>query len=403
MSRSIFRPPEQRTPLGSPFTWGIGQADFSATSFVPAPGDVTSQASPTAASVQKIAVAACVSLAATIAEILPVDIYRGEGQERQQVRMPAWLADLSGDGQELPDWIRQAVYSGMLRGNLFGQVLERDARTGQPRQLVLAHPDVMSVRPAQGGGWSWTVAGQPISEAQIWHRRLNAVPGQKLGVSPIAQHALTIGVALSAENFGARWFADGAHPSALLSTTANLSEDSARTAKKRFIEALRGRREPVVLGQGWTYQQIQIAANESQFLETQKYTDAQCCRIFGPAFAEVLGYETGGSMTYSNREQRTLDMLTYAADPWLVRVERWLTSLLPAPQYAKFNRAALLKTDLLTRFKAYNIGIASKFMLADEVRDFEDWQPLTDAQKAELAALTVPKPAVPFDQTGAKD
>ncbi len=108
-------------------------------------------------------------------------------------------------------------------------------------------------------------------------------------------------------------------------------------------------------------------------------------------------------MTYSNREQRTLDMLTYAADPWLVRVERWLSSLLPQPQYVKFNRAALLRTDLLSRFKAYNIGIASKFLLPNEARDFEDWQPLTDEQKAELAAAAAPAPAVPFDQTGAKD
>jgi len=390
---------ERRATLGGPFTFGIGQADFSATSWVPAPAD-TSQASPTSTSTQKVAVGSCVSLAGTVAEMLPLDVFRGTGANRVPVAMPSWLADLSGDGQGLHDWVRQAIYSGMLRGNLFGQVLARDSGTGQARQIALAHPDSVSVR-WEDGDWWWAICGRTVPDSEVWHRRVFAAPGSKMGLSPIAQHALTIGVGLAAENFGARWFADGAHPSALLSTEQNLSEDSAQTAKKRFMRALQGRREPLVLGQGWTYQAIQVAPNESQFLETQKYTDAQCCRIFGPAFAEVLGYETGGTMTYSNREQRTLDFLTFAADPWLVRVERWLSDLLPRGQYVKFNRAALLRTDLLTRFKAYNVGIASKFMVPSEARDFEDWMPFTEAQKAEIPE--VPTPAVPFDQTGAKD
>jgi HK97 family phage portal protein len=142
------------------------------------------------------------------------------------------------------------------------------------------------------------------------------------------------------------------------------------------MAAIHGRREPAVLGGGWKYQQIQISPNESQFLETNNYTAAECCRIFGPGFAEIFGYETGGSLTYSNIEQRSLDLLTYAVNPWLVRIERSLSALLPAPAQVKFNRAALVRTDLLTRYKAHVLALQNQFKTVDEVRDDEDMAPV---------------------------
>jgi hypothetical protein len=55
-----------------------------------------------------------------------------------------------------------------------------------------------------------------------------------------------------------------------------------------------------------------VPEEESQFLATQGYTEAQCARIFGPGFAEVLGYESGGSMTYANVESRASHLLVYS-------------------------------------------------------------------------------------------
>ena len=211
-----------------------------------------------------------------------------------------------------------------------------------------------------------------IDTSSVWHKRVNSVPGEIMGLSPIGMHALTIGTGIAAARFGRQWFEDGAHPSALLTSDQALGPAAARTAKQRFVDALRGTREPVVLGHGWKFQAIQIAPNESQFLETNNYTGAECCRIFGPALAEVFGYETGGGLTYANIEQRSLDLLTFAADPWLVRLERWLSALLPAAQYVKFNRDALVKTDLLTRFQAHQLALQNRFKTVNDVRADED-------------------------------
>lgn len=364
---SIFRAPERRNwtfeppiPPNSGFSNGFNRVDLTHAE----------------SALQKIAVWACVNLVRTIAETLPLDIYEGVGKDRKSVPMPKTLLNLGGDSYGLADWCSQAVYSGMLRGNVVGLVADRQSVSGAAGTIVLQHPDVVSVRrDGDTGKPEWRVEGKIVDPQTIWHKRVNSVPGMILGLSPIATHALTIGTGIAAMRFGSQWFEDGAHPSGLLTTEKNLQQGGADTAKQRFIAALRGKREPLVLGNGWKYQQIQIAPAESQFLETGKYTGAECCRIFGPALAEVLGYDTGGALTYHNIEQRSLDLLTYAADPWLVRVERWLNELLPGPQYAKFNRAALIKTDLLAKYQAYEVALRNRWVSANEVRDLEDLKP----------------------------
>lgn len=396
---------QQRSVLGSAsFGWGPGRADFSASSIVPPPGDGAQHfdLGKTETSLQKVAVWACVNLTTTATEVLPLDVLRGTGRDKTIISTPAWLADLGGDGYGLADWAHQAVYSLMLRGNLFGSVMERDRASGQPRVMPLLHPDdVRADRDPETGRMVWSARGETVTD--MYHRRVNSVPGYKLGLSPIASHVLTVGTGLEVMKFGFDWFRDGAHPSSLLTTDDTLNEDKAKKAKSRWMAAMRRRREPAVLGRGWKYQQVQVAPNESQFLETHEYTSAECCRIFGPGYAETLGYKTGGSLTYSTREDRALDMLVYALDPWFVRIERMLSALLPQPQYVKLNRAALLRTDLLARFKAHNIAIASRFRVPSEVRDDEDWPPFTPAQEEEMSKLAPAAVApVAFDQAGNK-
>lgn len=342
----------------------------------------------TEASLQKIAVWACVNLTATIAEIMPLDVFTGIGRNRKPVAMPSWMSDLDGSGHGLSDWLYQYVYSAMLRGNDFGIVLARDPQRGTPTQIVLQHPDDVRTQPGPvlTGKRKWYVSGQEVDSANFWHRRVHPVPGRLMGLSPIELHALTIGLGISSLQFGAQWFRDGAHPSGILSNDEldMKNKSQADTAKQRFLAAVRGTREPVVLGKGWKFAAIQVAPNESQFLETNNYTSAECCNIFGPGFAQVFGYSTGqksSAMTYQNIEQRSLDLLTYAVDPWLTRIEKTLSALLPAPRYVKFNRAALVKSDLLSRYKAYEIALRNAWKTVNEVRDDEDMQPVPWGEK----------------------
>ncbi|MFE9098497.1 phage portal protein [Streptomyces sp. NPDC007264] len=332
----------------------------------------------TEASLQKVAVWSAVDLIASLVATLPVDVYEGTGSSRREVAPPRILEDPSGEGYGLGDWVYQYMMSLLLRGNTYGKTAERD-RLGNPTQIVLYHPDeVQGWRDLKTGQPTWRVCGEILEAADagdMWHQRAYTVPGRLLGLSPVQHHATTIGLGIAAARFGRQWFEDGAHPSGLLTNEQALKPEQARTAKERFMAALRGTREPVVLGQGWKFQAIQVAPEESQFLETQKYTAAECARIYGPGVPEILGYETGGSMTYANVEQRSLDLLTYSLDRWLVRTERMFSSLLPPAQFVKINRGALARTDLLTRFKAHALSLQNRWAVPNEVRDLEDMPP----------------------------
>lgn len=407
---SLFRARESRDAFPYPFIPTPGEAGL---------GQSIRRVDLTRAqsSLQKGAVFAAVNLLASMVQTIELQTFTGDtGATRKPVKAPRWFNDLGGEGYGTPDWLYTAVLSAALRGNAIGLIGDRDPRTGQPSMIDLQHPDDVHIR-EEGGRRTWYIKGKETPSDLIWHWRRYPFAGQTMGLSPIALHATTIGLGLSAQNFGAQWFMDGAHPSAVLTNerVSNIDKAQADTVKARFMNAVRGTREPVVLGGGWKYTQVQIAPAESQFLETQKYTEAACARIYGPGMPEVLGYDTGGSMTYANIEQRSIDLLQFTFDPWLVAVERFMSALLPQPWYARFNRKQILQTDVMTRFQAHRLGLITGALTVNEVRDEEylpavEWGdtpylpafgPAPAAKEIEaLAAKENPVPTEPTPQKG---
>ena len=323
---------------------------------------------------QSVAIGATVDLICSLGSELPFGVYRGEGKERVSVKTPPHLLDVAGDGRGTEDFIYQVLRSWLMRGNLYGDVLQRHPRNDYVMQVAPYFPDDVRVT-ERDGRIVWTVKGKEITDlSRFMHRRVAPWPGHLLGPSPIASHAATIGVSLAATRFGGQWFTDGAHPTALLTTSADLTEEKALTAKDRFLAVFRGRREPLVLGNGWDYKPLQMNPEESQFLETQGYSEAQCARIFGPGFAEILGYESGGNLTYANIESRATHLLVFGMNRWLRRIDRLLTEFLPKPQYVRINRSAMLESTTLSRYQAH--ALALQWKTINEVRNDEDMPPV---------------------------
>ena len=333
---------------------------------------------------QVVAYAAAVNLLATVVASLPLEVFTGRGREQRPAPAPAWLDDPAGERYGLEDWLKQWMLSAAYTGNTVLEISQRDGN-GLPR--VLSIVDFHKVRvESREGQRTWYVGSKAIDRDNIVHYRRWPQPGKLWGQSPIERHAATFGVALSSERFGYQWFAEGAHPSQVLTTDQPIDSDTAAAIKARMLDSLTGSRGPAVLGSGLKLEQFQVAPEESQFLQTQEFTAAQVCRILGPGIAEILGYSTGDSMTYKNREQLALDLLSYAIDPWLVDLERQLSRLLNTPgiptmagRWVRFNRNALLRTDLLTRYQAHRIALGpmEPWQTVNEVRDTEDEQPVS--------------------------
>lgn len=319
-------------------------------------------------SLQSIAYRSAVDLMASLVSELQWDVYSGQGTERKKRTKPPYLEDPSGDGHGVEDWTYMYVQSQLMRGNTYGRILDAGP-TGMLRQVDLWHPDKVNVR-LEDGTPVWTVGGTIVDRNKVFHRRAYPVAGNLLGLSPVSAHADSLGLSIAATRFGKSWFQDGGHPGGILTNSESDMSDPtvSRTAKDRFMAALFGTREPVVLGRGWKYEQIQVAPEESQFLQTQAYSAADCARIVGAGVAEVLGYDTGTSMTYSNAVDRDLALLKYAAERWLKRVERVYNAFLPKPQYTKFDRDAFLDTNVMQRWLVNQKKLSTGAYTINEIR-----------------------------------
>jgi HK97 family phage portal protein len=349
--------------------------------------------SPQAAS-QSVAVRSSVDLICSIMSELPVHCYSGYGGERREIPTPWNIQDPAGDGYGLADWIYQAGASWLYRGNLYGTETAWQ-RSGMPAQIVLHHPDDVALVNVDGP--TWMLNGRPVTDpATFVHVRANPIPGRPLGMSPIEEHAVTLGTTLAAARFGSQFLQEGTHPHALLvNTESTIDSEQARIVLDRWRAMKSGTREPAVLGKGWEFKPLTITPNESQFLETMRFTEAQCARIFGAGIAEILGYETGGSMTYANVVDRRADALALSIDRWINRVERLLSGLLPKPQNVEIDRDALLRSATLQRYQAHNIALASGFRTINEVRADESYPPVAWGDEPMAIAPTQPTGGTP--------
>ena len=348
---------------------------------------------------QSTAVYAAVDLIASVVSELPLDVFRESGDTPVKLRTPGYMEDPDGSGQGKEDWTYRAVYCWLLRGNVYGDILTRSNAGGFLQQVDLFHPDAVSGSLNEDGTVNWLHNGRTVPVQEMFHRRVNPVPGYVQGLSPIQMQASTIGLSLTAARFGLQWFQDGAHPTALLiNSESTIDEGQARGVKDRFLATLRGRREPLVMGKGWDYKPIQITAEESQFLATQGFSQAECARIFGAGIAEILGYQTGGSMTYANIQDRELTLLKYAIGRWIRRMERIWFQFLPRPQYARYNRDALLETNTMQRYLAHASALSAQWKTVNEVRGKEELAPVAWGDKP-----TSPPAAVPVDDPAAQD
>ena len=110
-------------------------------------------------------------------------------------------------------------------------------------------------------------------------------------------------------------------------------------------------------------------------METQRFGLQQVARYFGVP-PEMIGSDSGNPKTYASLEMRNQDFLTFGVGPKMARLETALNGLLPRGQFCKLNAAALLRTDLKSRYESYAIGLERGFLTLAEVRALEDREPL---------------------------
>jgi HK97 family phage portal protein len=332
---------------------------------------------------QHSAVWACVNLIASSISTLPLYAYR-RGERDPLPDLPPILRQPSAT-MNRHDFLYAALQSLLLRGNCYGLIVDRAGAGLLPSQCELLAPDRVAVN-VPNGAIEYRVDGEVVDPASIWHVKAFTTAGNVVGLSPIAHARQSVGLGLAVEKFGAQWFGQGATPSGLLTTEQHINRQDALDLKEGWKARHEGNRDIAVLGGGAKFQPISISPEESQFLETSRANVATVARYFGVQ-PELIGGESGGSLTYANVEQRALDFLQFGLAPWLVRMEAALSGLLSSTTTVKFNAAALVRTDLLTRYQAHESAIRAGWKLRSEVWELEDLPPVAGIDDQEGPAV----------------
>jgi HK97 family phage portal protein len=327
---------------------------------------------------------ACRRLLADTISTLPVDAFRAGSRQPVEPK-PNILVTPAAD-TPIDEWLDQVVMSATGGGNAFGLVVARAGAAMRPTQIELLDPArvIPVVRPDRTV--EWRLDGREIDTADLWHFRRYPIAGRPLGLSPIGYHAEAVGLGLAAQNYGAEYFGDAATPSGIITSDEVVSQEQANYMYERWMAMKRGRKGIAILGSGAKFEPIAIAPEESQFIASQEFSVQQIARIYGIA-PELIGANSGNSMTYANVEQRDISVLRYSINPWLRRLETRLSMLLPRGMFAKFNAGALLRTDLKTRYESYTLALAGGWLTLDEIRELEDREPLPANARRPLEAV----------------
>ena len=196
-----------------------------------------------------------------------------------------------------------------------------------------------------------------------------------VGYSPIAMAKNAIGLAMATEEYGAKFFANGAAPGGVLEHPGTIKDpQKVKESWNRAYQGSANSHQVAVLEEGMKYQPIGISPEQAQFLETRKFQINEIARIFRVPPHMIGDLEKS---SFSNIEQQSLEFVKYTLDPWVIRWEQAISRALLRPDekklfFAKFNVDGLLRGDYVSRMNGYATARQNGWMSANDIRELEN-------------------------------
>src|SRR5574344_1223608 len=284
---------------------------------------------------QMTAVYSCVRILSEAVASLPLHFYKYDenGSKKKAIEHPLYFLLHDEPNPEMTSFVfRETLMTHLLLwGNAYAQII-RNGR-GEVIALYPLMPNRMEVnRDTNGmlyyvyqksGDDAPTMEGSSVilSPGEVLH-----VPGLGfdglVGYSPIAMAKNAIGLSMAAEEYGAKFYANGAAPSGVLEHPGVLKDPAkVRDSWNAAFGGSSNSHKVAVLEEGLKYTPISISPNEAQFLETRKFQIDEIARIFRVPPHMVGDLEKS---SFSNIEQQSLEFVKYTLDPWVARWEQTL-------------------------------------------------------------------------------
>ena len=337
---------------------------------------------------QMTAVYSCVRILSEAVAGLPLHLYKYTDSGGKAMALDHPLYHLLHDepNPEMSSFVfRETLMTHLLLwGNAYAQII----RNGKNEIVALypLMPNKMSVDRDETGRLYYTYyrgsdeaikdkgSSVTLQPSDVLH-----IPGLGfdglVGYSPIAMAKNAIGMAIACEEYGAKFFANGAAPGGVLEHPGTIKDPQrVRESWQSTFGGSGNANKIAVLEEGMKYTPIGISPEQAQFLETRKFQINEIARIFRVPPHMVGDLEKS---SFSNIEQQSLEFVKYTLDPWVIRWEQSIQrSLLSrdekAVYFVKFNLEGLLRGDYQSRMNGYAIGRQNGWMSANDIRELEN-------------------------------
>ena len=337
---------------------------------------------------QMTAVYACVRILSEAIAGLPLHMYRykEDGGKEKAIDHPLYLLLHDEPNPEMSSFVfRETLMTHLLLwGNAYAQIIRNGK--GEVVALYPLMPNKMTVSRDANGQLYYTYqkSQDELPKDNTYTVTLHPsdvlhIPGLGfdglVGYSPIAMAKNAIGLAIATEEYGSKFFANGAAPSGVLEHPGTIKDP--QRVRESWMSQFGGSANSnkiAVLEEGLKYTPISISPEQAQFLETRKFQINEIARIFRVPPHMVGDLEKS---SFSNIEQQSLEFVKYTLDPWVMRWEQSIQrSLFSAEEkktyFVKFNVEGLLRGDYQSRMSGYATARQNGWMSANDIRELEN-------------------------------
>jgi HK97 family phage portal protein len=269
----------------------------------------------------------------------------------------------------------------LLWGNSYS-IIEFAAGTFRPIAVMPVHPSKVEVEIKDGVLWYTFKLDKTVltlDQSNVLHFR--GMGNNVMGKSVIDYARNNLGLGSAAEEFGSRFFGNGASMTGILQTDSSLGEKAFNNLKASFNDlhgGIANANKPLILEEGLKYTPTSIPPDSAQFLETRRFSVEDVSRWFNIP-ADKIGDLSRA--TFSNLEQQNQNFITNTLMPYVINIEsecsrKLLRETEKDSTYFKMNLNGLLRGDIKTRTESYRTLFNIGAMTVNEIRSFEEMNPV---------------------------